>query len=86
VSWTFAIGLTGRLPRCSTIGRRVVLRRQPGEALGVDPEEALRAGNRKFAARFPGGGRAMKERGKSVAQGTAEELANFGGGPKKTVP
>ncbi|HZF15138.1 MAG TPA: nucleoside triphosphate pyrophosphohydrolase [Steroidobacteraceae bacterium] len=54
--------------------------------LGVDPEEALRAGNRKFAARFQAVERAMKERGKSVAQGTAEELDELWRRAKETVP
>ncbi len=54
--------------------------------LGVDPEEALRSGNRKFAARFKEVERGMTERGKTVAEGTPEELDELWRRAKEALP
>jgi len=54
--------------------------------LGVDPEEALRSGNRKFAARFTEIERGMTERGKTVTEGTPEELDELWRKAKERVP
>jgi ATP diphosphatase len=54
--------------------------------LGVDPEEALRSGNRKFAARLIEVERGMTEGGRTIADGTPEELDELWRRAKEMFP